>query len=969
MATGLRFKGTLSVLVDPSLLDARLSLSRDGDLEYDDGALVRILADAGVTEGYDLDALVSAVQSFQRSKAPMQEIAAAHGQPPVSPVGESWEWEELPPLTAELSAVSSRVLRAAAAPDVYQVRVEQVKVQKKVPGKSGLFGPGQEEVQTVVETREVRETVLVDPNPSRVHWVEAGTKLATVFPPKAGVPGRDLGGKVLPAPTTRPASFFLGTGLVRQKSDVSAGITGFLRVGRNWADLVPYRDHDWSLTYSADKTSVFLNFQPGTAQAGPPDAALVLGKMTADGFDVSKVPSVDELQTLLTGAWSAGMTLTSRSLVPERDGAFEIKFNADKTRATLDVHKPLGAGVALSLKDLGTGLREAQLKGFSFDAVKGALQDFLNGPESELKDFLLATGQPPTRGKDLVLTYTVGLLAEAEVKAIQASLRANPRYLETLPDRDRLPPERVEKAGPVREGQEFARLVAPEGGAGEPGVDVTGRPIPAIPGNEPSLALLSNVRLDGLVLIAAIDGLMEMGQIDGTLTFRVRPHFDAMAVVHRSEDNLQAWLTLAQGRGTGRRLERALIDAALEAAQVRSGIDEAKIAQALETAQAGGKVEAVLIAEGIPAGNDLVRRLAFNQPQRVDAEGLRRAPIRAGEVAATYRPPNHDEVDGTDVLGNPIPSSDMEVHSLVVSADFEIVAEPSGLQTLKALKSGETVFDGESLSIVTQVAVASVGGKAGNVKFAGEVTVIGAIETGAYVLAGNLKVKGRVAGALLSSDHNIQVADGVHGEGKAVLRAKKHVSVGFVERALVMAVGDVHVGKSALGCTFRVNGKIFQKTGGGGLQGGLTKVRLGLDVMNLGSPSGIPTSISFGQDYLVEDQIKAEVKETDKLREAVVQLDVMMRKLTTTADRDRLASARQKKVLLLKMLEKRNLKLIHLRDKFELHVPSEIVVRETLFPGVSIESHGRIYETRSRKSALRLVFNEQTGHIEEHPLD
>jgi len=237
------------------------------------------------------------------------------------------------------------------------------------------------------------------------------------------------------------------------------------------------------------------------------------------------------------------------------------------------------------------------------------------------------------------------------------------------------------------------------------------------------------------------------------------------------------------------------------------------------------------------------------------------------------------------------------------------------------------------------------------------------------VMAGNLKVRGRVGGALLSSDANIQVADGIHGEGKAVLRAKRHVSVGFVERALIMAVGDVHIGKTALGCTFRVNGHILQKTPGGGLQGGLSKVRLGLDVMNLGSPSGTPTTISFGQDYLIEDQILAEVKETDKLREAIVQLDVVMRKLVSPADRDKLNSARQKKVLLMKMLDKRNLKLINLRDKFDLHVPSVIIVRETLFPGVSIESHGRIYEPSHRKTALKLVFNEQTGRIEEFPLD
>jgi len=243
------------------------------------------------------------------------------------------------------------------------------------------------------------------------------------------------------------------------------------------------------------------------------------------------------------------------------------------------------------------------------------------------------------------------------------------------------------------------------------------------------------------------------------------------------------------------------------------------------------------------------------------------------------------------------------------------------------------------------------------------------VETGAYVMAGNIKVRGRVGGALLSSDNNIQVADGIHGEGKAVLRAKKHISVGFVERALVMAVGDVHIGKAALGCTFRVNGKVIQKTAGGGVQGGQAKVRLGLDVMNLGSPSGLVTTVSFGQDYLIEDQILAEVKETDKLRDAIVKLDLLMRKLTSPADREKLNGARQKKVVLMKLLDKRNLKLINLRDKFELHVPSQIIIRETLFPGVSIESHGRLYEPKSRRSAVRLVFNEQTGHIEEHPLD
>lgn len=969
MANGLHFKGTIAVLVDPLHLEARLALSKEGDLVYDDGALVRILADAGVTEGFEPEALSAMVFSFQKSKETSSEVVAANGQPPVSPVSETWEWSQTLVLSDEQRPLATRVIKAAGPPEVFQVRTEKVKVQKRVVGKGGLFGAGQEEVQTVIESRDVREKVLVDPNPLKVFWVEEGAPVALVYPAKPGVPGLDLSGKSIPAPVARPAPFFLGANLSRVKFDVVALTSGFLRIGRNWTDLVPHRPHRWSLSYSSDKTSAFVSFEPGDAQAAPVTSGPILSQLAADGFVTNQTPSESEIQALLDEAIASGRSVLARPLVPDREGSFAIHFSPDKAKAFLDIQKPLGRGAPFSLKDLGMALREAKLKGFSFDAVKGVLQDFLNGPESELKDFLLASGTSPTRGQDLVLSFPVAFLSPEDMAAVMASLAANPRYLETLPDRQKLPPDKVERAAPVRADQEFARLVSPEGGLGAEGLDVTGQKIPAIPGNEPPLVLLSNVRKHDNSFESTIDGLMEMAVIEGATVFRVRPHFDAMAAVHRSDDNLQAHLTLVQGKGTGRRLDKAMVDAALEAAQIRAGIDQDKLTQALETAQAGGKVEQWLIAHGTPAANDLARRLVFTHPTRIDAEGKRRCSIRPGEVAATYQPPAEGQVDGTDVLGNLIPSPDMEARSLVVSADFEVSTDELGRQVLKSLKGGELVFDGEGISINTQVAVASVGGKAGNVKFPGEVLVAGGVETGAYVVAGNLKVRGRVGGALLSSDHNIQVADGIHGEGKAVLRAKKHISVGFVERALVMAVGDVHVGKAALGCTFRVNGKIYQKAPGGGLQGGLAKVRLGLDVMNLGSAAGALTTVSFGQDYLIEDQIQAEVKETDKLRDAIVQLDVFMRKLTSPGDKERLNGARQKKVLLMKMLDKRNLKLINLRDKFELHVASEIVVRETLFPGVSIESHGRLYEPKARRTALKLVFNEQTGHIEEQPLN
>jgi len=961
MATGFRFKGTISVIVSEDRLKAELAISTTGDFEYDQGGLVRTLKDAGVTQGFDTEKLSAAIQEFQRSKKAEAVLPAAEGLFPSEPVPEAWQWTELEAISgSEMEFVEKR-LNETGPPEVYRTKNEEISVKKTVATAQG------EKVQTVIEKRQIRQKVIVDARTAKLQWAEKDAVVARIEPSRPGTPGKDLSGHLIPAPLPQFSGFLLGANLIREKSELRAQVSGVLRTGRQWADLVPVRRSHWSLSYTEDKSGAYLSYTPGE-RAEVLSAQAVRARLGDDGFPLELVPPVETLQKLLTDCYTRGTVLVDHALVEGRDGTFVVHYNPDASKAYLDLFKPLGRGAPLVLKDLGLALRDAKLKGFSFDSMKGTLQEFLSGPELERKDLLLASGTPPSRAQNLEVRYLVPFISDKKLETIKGAFKQDPTLLNTVPERIVLAPDDVQKAALVRAGQEFAVFEAPADEKASEGVDVHGKPIPILSGNEPEIELLANVRKNGNKLEATIDGLLEWAELDGVTMLRVRSHTEAAAVVSRSPDNLEAFLTLVQGSGTGQKLERSLVDEALAEAQVSYGIDEAKIAEALKTIAAGGKVDTWTVARGIPAGNDLERRLQLVGQARVDAEGKKHIAVHAGETVAHYWVPQEDQIDGMDVLGNQIPSPDMEIHHLAVSEHFVVAAGEAGFQTITANASGEVLFDGEGLTLLTQVAVAGVGSHWGNVKFLGEVVVTGAVESGGYIVAGNLKVRGRVGAALLSSDHNIQITDGVHGDGKAVLRAKKHISLGFVEKSLVMAVGDVHVGKSALACTFRVNGKVFQKAAGGGLTGGFAKVRLGLDVMNLGSPSGVATVVSFGQDYLVEDQIQAEVKETDKLRDAIVQIDLVMRKLVSPQNRERLNAARQKKVLMMKLLDKRNLKLIYLRDKFDLHVPSEIVVRETLFPGVSIESHGRVYEPKGRRSAVRIRFNETTGHIEELPL-
>jgi len=78
-----------------------------------------------------------------------------------------------------------------------------------------------------------------------------------------------------------------------------------------------------------------------------------------------------------------------------------------------------------------------------------------------------------------------------------------------------------------------------------------------------------------------------------------------------------------------------------------------------------------------------------------------------------------------------------------------------------------------------------------------------------------------------------------------------------------------------------------------------------------------------------------------------------------------LGRARAQKVQAMKLIEQRKLRLITLHDRYDEHVPSEIAVRGTVYPGVVLESHGRRWETRTEKKMITLHFDPTQGRIVE----
>jgi uncharacterized protein (DUF342 family) len=256
--------------------------------------------------------------------------------------------------------------------------------------------------------------------------------------------------------------------------------------------------------------------------------------------------------------------------------------------------------------------------------------------------------------------------------------------------------------------------------------------------------------------------------------------------------------------------------------------------------------------------------------------------------------------------------------------------------------------------------------KTGNIKFSGSVIVSGFVDAGFFIMSGgDITVNQGIEAALLSSEGSITIGQGIKGMGKAVLRSKKDISAAFAEQAVIMSVGDIAIKNGCVRCRIKCNGKLTLPSDKGLLLGGVVKARKGIEAASIGNEKGIQTEISFGQDYLLADQIETLEKTIQKLNVSCSNINVLMREAEKSGNKAQTAALHAEKLKNMKQVEKLGHQLLTLREKFEEHTPGHIIVRGTLYPGVVIESHGRYYEVRKPRTNMKLSFDEESGNIVE----
>ena len=991
-------KGKLQVKVDESQLRASLVfLPHPEGQVWNKPKLLNLLEEKGIVEGIDEKAIEelpdgeaeassggSGPASGGAPQAERIEKVIANGTPPEPGEPGKFEWGEFP-IPEEIADDAERVLKTAPPPEISRTRSKKEKVKKKVTKKPKLpLGKPKEELVETTETRTWEEPVNVDPKVLQTGWVEEGAGLAEWKDGKAGKMGTSVYGTPVSSSEDMNEELLGGRGVKVTKKEVVAEHSGFLRRGNGWAEIIPFQRHEWELQPTKDQATCTLTFIPGAEDATPPTARQIRAKAIELGFPEEELIPVETISTLINDAISSSTPLKNVSLSEDRDSRFSVEASDDKLKGLLTVVKGTGNGKKLVLKEVGAAIKKSGFKKMDFEQIKQDLLDFYKGPERELRDYVLAEGKAPTRGEDRKLEFSCSFVEEDELERLQSVVPSGEEIMEAYPSLGDYPVQSVTRMAYVRKDSVVGQISS--GKKGEDGVDVYGNKIEGMPGNDPLISLQENIQLKDDQLYALEDGILDVieGEAEEETNLRIRLHVDCVVHVQLAEDNMKAFLTLTAERGTGDPLTLEKVNTVLDENGVKKGLNSNAISESIERAKRGEKVEKVPVAEGIPPIDPGKSRLKFHI-RRASGKGFtkkengsvdyknqdRITAVEKDQLIAEIISSDTQPKDGWDVTGKPLKAKEPPPLSIEVGQNIRQEKQENGDIYLYAEDSGEVYYDQKRLEVHTVHSVdGNVDMHTGNINFPGEVQVKGNVHEGFYIMAGgDVKIAGQLEACLVSSGESVTVMQGIVGGNKAAVRVKQDIETTFAEQATMLAVGDIKLKNSCLRCSVKCNGTLRLAQDGGDLVGGSINTRRGIEAHNIGNEKNARTTISFGQDYLVADQIQQHEKQLKKLKDYVTKLDNSMTRYEKAGERKKLDQVRREKLKYMKTIEKRSMHLFSLRERYEEHFDSSITVHGKIYPGVVMESHGRFLEISAPKEKVVFTFNSEMGRIEEQPLE
>lgn len=713
--------------------------------------------------------------------------------------------------------------------------------------------------------------------------------------------------------------------------------------------------HDWTLEENPKNKRWYLSIPEGLAEENYPSVDDVKFRAAERGIDQYRLCSDATLEKNLVKARAVPGEEFSFPIVIEPTFDVRLTVSQDKTRATLYLRKASDRRDYVDLRLVSAAINNSRVKGIDVERLKEKILSFSKSPIMELEDYLLAEGKPAGRGKDRALIDKVEWIPEDEAKEIATRIGDHERSGGA--DAGSLRLAHVSKDQILFEISPVER--------GEPGADVYGKEIPGLPGNDPYFQMGENVTLGPAGIKAEKAGLLVTSGEGTSLSLYVLPFQDGKATAVVSNDSLTVSLILESEMGHGKPLTVEMANAALDEKKIRGNVKAELIPDAVAEVRATKKsCEIVLFRGSKPVTPNGHRVVHFTDiPETGKAVN-----VKAGDsILSLEKLPAGS--DGIDVFGNTLKAStagheETPEHDDTISEEAE-----GGVTVFKARIAGELCLHGSEWSVSdTRNATGDVDDKQGDIDFPGNLMLTGNVMNGRSVkAAGNLTVNGNAGASLVQSGGTLVMTGGVKGASRGTAWARQDINLGFAENARILAGQNINIEKYCFQCMAKTGGQLIMKGSPGVLLGGSVRASKGIEVYELGSDKTIRTLVSFGQNYLVGDQIEVCEREGAKIRETVEKINAEMEKLANTDPR--IHELRRRKLELLKRNDKLTVRVFTLKEQFETHIISHVRVDNTVYPGVVLESHGRYYEVRKMQNHVIFSFDQRTGQIVCRPID
>ncbi len=315
--------------------------------------------------------------------------------------------------------------------------------------------------------------------------------------------------------------------------------------------------------------------------------------------------------------------------------------------------------------------------------------------------------------------------------------------------------------------------------------------------------------------------------------------WDGEVQVEVAPSRMEAFATVTPPHGGGREAGAVDVHAALEAAGVRYGIDEAAVAEAVR--RRGARI---VVAAGLPprAGADACFRFMGDNGALADEPPIGRQ-VEPNQVVAVKTPAG-EGASGMSVLGETLPphmGRDLSLHAL---RGRNLRVSPDGRE-LSATASGVVSLIDGKLHVEEALVIAhDVTSSGGSVSFVGDIIIQGSVGRGVSVRAGgHITVTGNVDVAVVQAGGSITVGGGIRGRGMGTVRAQGSVTCRFVEDARIHAGGDVQIEEYMRGGDVRADRRAVVN---GSVTGGQVYGVLGVRVRIAGNEQQIPTTLMAG---------------------------------------------------------------------------------------------------------------------------